>query len=242
MWSPVLETTAAWTTGRDKPVPYALSLRGRAPVLAGVGATLVIARVGNDRCLDNGTGQARPLRRLSLRGRAPVPPGVGATLVVAALETTAAWTTGRDKPVPYAALSLRGGAPVLAGVGATLVVARVGNDRCLDNGTGQARPLRPFPARTRPGTRRRRGDPCGRPCWKRPLPGQRDGTSPSPTPPFPYAAAPRYSPAWGRSFWSPVLESTAAWTTGRDKPVPYGRESRTDAPRYTCRGIPGKYR
>ena len=79
-----------------------------------VGATLVVARVGNAGSPDNGTGQARPLRSLFPARRRPGPRGrnshgtnpqlfecrddsVGATLVVArARHAPVAWTAGRD--------------------------------------------------------------------------------------------------------------------------------------------------
>ena len=63
------------------------------------------------------------------------------------------------------------------------MVARVGRPGRLGSGTGQARPLRRLSrrssARRSPQPVDRRGDPCGRPCWKARSPWQRDGTTPA---------------------------------------------------------------
>ena len=87
---------------------------------------------------------------------------VGATLVVARIrDVRFLRTTGRDKPVPYDSMFLARPRPgpgvetsmeqirnplnrmVKSIMGATLAVARAGHAGWPDNGTGQARPLRP---------------------------------------------------------------------------------------------------
>ena len=62
-----------------------------------VGATLVVARVEHAGCLDNGTGQARPLRPLFPARRCSAP---GATLVVVRAGTCRCLGTGTGQARP----------------------------------------------------------------------------------------------------------------------------------------------
>ena len=212
--SPAQDGPVAWTAGRDKPVPY-----GRVPC-----ASAPRPRGGNP----HGTNP----QPVEIRHNP-----VGATLVVAratspAQDGTVAWTAGRDKPVPYGRVPCasaprpRGGNPHGTNpqpveirrnpVGATLVVARA-------TSPAQDGPVAWTAGRDKPVPYGR--VPCAAP---RPRGGNPHGTNPQPV-------EIRHNPVGATLVvaraTSPAQDGPVAWTTGRDKPVPYGRVPCASAPR-----------